>query len=166
MKLKYTSKPSYPEVDVIGKTVSSEKGTVDSKPIGRLFITGEEGFGPGTEKADKIILGGDENIKIISVKKADEIEVKIKLVDGQKSAASFKFYGAYTAKNPENDGVVDVYTTNGENIERAVACAERMADANPGCDGQYEFINAAGEGRVFLRLIVKELTATGKIAAA
>jgi len=162
MKMKYTSKPTYPEVDVVGKTTHSECGTIDRRKIGRLLITETAGFGPGEEHDDKIVLDGDET-PIQSVEKVDEIEVVIRLVDDQKSAASFKFFDAYTAKNKENPEVTDVFTTNGEQVDRAVACAERMCVASPGCDGQYEFLNKASGKRVFLRQIVKTLTPCGMV---
>lgn len=162
MKMKYTEKPTYPEVEIVGKTIDSLKGTIDSRPIGRRLITEEEGFGKGTEKADKMALNGD-GTTIKSVKKVTEVELIIELVDGQKSAASFKFFDVYTAENDENEGVTDVFTTNGEQIGRIDACADRMCDANPGCDGQYKIVCKDSGKRVFLRLIAKNLKDNGKV---
>jgi hypothetical protein len=162
MKMKYTEKPTYPEVEIVGKTIDSLKGTIDSRPIGRRLLTEEPGFGKGTQNEGKIVLDGD-GVTIKSVKKVPEVEVVIELVDGQKSAASFKFFDAFEAENDENGDVTDLFTTNGEQISRLEACAERMCDANPGVDGQYKIIEKAGGKRVFLRLIAKSLTETGKV---
>ena len=157
MKMKYMPKPSYPEVDIIGKTVTSETGTIDRRPIGRKLITAEPGFG----EDDKVVLDGD-GVTIQSVKKVDELEILVMLVDGQKSAASFKFFEVYTAANKENPEVVDLFTIDADKVERARKCAERMCAANPGCDGQYKFVNKATGERVFLRTIDRELTPNGK----
>lgn len=162
MKMKYTEKPVYPEVEIVGKTVDSLKGTIDSRPIGRRLLTEEEGFGKGTDKEGKMALNGD-GTTIKSVKKVSEIELIIELVDGTKSAASFKFFDAYTAPNDENDGVDDIFTDNGEQIGRIESCADRMTDAAPGCDGQYKIVRKSDGKRVFLRLIAKKLCDNGKI---
>ena len=163
MKMKYMEKPSYPEVEVVGKTVASETGTVDRRKFGRLLLTEEDGFGAGTEKPNRVVLNGDDTT-IQTVKKAAEIEIVVELVDGSKSAASFKFFDVYTAKNAENPEVTDVFTGDGDKMERAVACAERMCEAAPGNDGQYKFIDKATSTRVFLRRIEKNLAENGKVA--
>lgn len=160
--MKYTEKPTYPEVEIIAKTVDSLAGTIDRRKFGRLLLTEEEGFGKGTEHEGKIVLNGD-GTTIKTVKKVDEIEVVIELVDGQKSAASFKFFDAHTAKNDENEDVEDVFTTNGEQMDRIEACALRMCDANPGVDGQYKIVRKDNGTRVFLRLISKTLKENGKV---
>ena len=163
MKMKYMEKPSYPEVDVVGKTVDSETGTVDRRKIGRLLITEEAGFGVGGDKPNRVVLNGDDTV-IQTVEKAAEVEVVVELVDGSKSAASFKFFDVYKVKNSENPDVTDIFTGDGDKIERAVACAERMCEAAPGNDGQYKFIEKASGARVFLRRIEKNLAENGKVA--
>ena len=163
MKLKYTDKPSYPEVEVFGKTISgSVFGTVDRRPVGRRLLTTEEGFVSGGAHADKVIVDGDGTV-VQTVKKVDEVEVVVQLVDGSKSAASFKFFDCYTAPNTENEGVLDVFTTNGEQLERIEMCAERMCLMAPGNDGQYSIV-AKGDGkRVFLRAFSKNVVDGGKL---
>lgn len=162
MKMKYTEKPTYPEVEIVGKTVSSKTGTIDRRKFGRLLLTEEAGFGKGTDKDGKIVLNGDDTT-IQTVTKAAEVEVVVQLVDGSKSAASFKFFDVYTAKNPENEDVLDVFTTDVEKVDRVEACAERMCDAAPGNDGQYKIIEKSSEKRVFLRVIAKNLDERGKV---
>jgi len=163
MKMKYMEKPTYPEVEVIGKTVESATGTIDRRKFGRLLITEEAGFGTDGDKKNRVVLNGDD-ATIQTVEKVAEIEVIVKLVDDSKSAASFTFFDAFKAKNAENPDILDIFTVDGDKIERAVACAERMCEANPGCDDQYKFVDKATGTRVFLRRFEKNLTENGKVA--
>ena len=163
MKLKYVSRPSYPEVEVFGKTISgSVFGTIDRRPVGRRLLTLEEGFAPGGAKADQVVVDGDNTV-IQTVEKVSEVEVVVQLVDGSKSAASFKFFDCYTAKNAENPEITDVFTTNGEQLDRIEACAERMCEAAPGNDGQYKVVVKDSGERVFLRAFSKNVVENGKL---
>jgi hypothetical protein len=166
MKMKYTEKPQYPEVEVLGKTTASYTGTIDRRKFGRLFLTEDEGFGPDGDKKGKIVLGDETGATLQTVKKVGEIEVIVKLVDNTKSAASFKFFDCWTAKNAENPDIVDIFTTDVEKCDRVEACADRMCEAAPGNDGQYQIVRKDDEGtRVFLRVIAKNLKENGKVVA-
>lgn len=157
MKMKVMEKPQYPEIEIIAKTVESECGTIDRKSIGRCLLT--------TEVVDKEyqVVGGDDTL-VKSVKEAEEIEVRVEFVGGVKSLASFKFFKHYTAENKENSGIIDIYTDEGDKLERIRECAARMAEAHPECDGQWKIVDNKGT-RVFIRIICKYLKANGKIEA-
>lgn len=154
MKMKVTEKPVYPELEVFAKTDTSVCGTIDRKKIGRCLLTLE-----AIDK-DYEVVGGD-NVSVKTVKEVEEIELKVEFVGGIKSLASFKFFKAYTATNKENPDVLEVFTTEGDKIDRIEECAERMSAAHPECDGQWKIVNNEGR-RVFVRFIRKELTANGK----
>lgn len=155
MKMKVMEKPQYPEIEIVAKTVESECGTIDRKPIGRCLLTTEE-----TDK-EYLVVGGDDSL-VKTVKEAEEVEVKVEFVGGVKSLASFKFFKAYVAGNTENEGITDVYTGEYDKLERVRECAARMSEAHPECDGQWMIVDKDGK-RVFLRVICKSLKANGKI---
>ena len=163
MKMKYKEVPSFEEVEIVAKTVDTTAGTMDRKTVGRCLLTTAEGFsgkhevvdGDGTPIATVKSFGKDED-------EVKEVEVKVALVGDIKSLASFKFFGGYMAPNRENAGVTDIFVEDGAQINKIVACATRMADAHPECDGMWQIIDKDGK-RVFLRLIATNLDATGKI---
>ena len=66
------------------------------------------------------------------------------------------------APNRENAGVTDIFVEDGAQINKIVACAMRMADAHPECDGVWQIVDKDGK-RVFLRKIATTLSKTGKI---
>lgn len=155
MKMKVMEKPQYPEIEIVAKTVESECGTIDRKPIVRCLLTTEE-----VEKEYQVV-GGD-NTLVKTVKEAEAVEVKVEFVGNVKSLASFKFFKHYTADNKENSDVVDIYTEESDKLERIRECAARMAEAHPECDGQWKIVDNTGK-RVFIRIICKYLKANGKI---
>ena len=163
MKMKYEKKPSYPEVEVIAKTVDSVTGTIDRRKVGRRLLTEEVGFDVASE--ERRIVGGDETAIKTVAKIETSVEVAVELVGGIKSLATYKFFTGWTAKNDENDDVLDVYVPEGasENISKAVATASRMCSAHPECDGQWKLVDAATGKRVFLRLVATDLGETGMV---
>lgn len=161
-KVKFTEKPTYEEVELIGKTFDSVTGTIDRKPISRSLITEQAGF------EDKhIVVNGDESttIKTVAPIAEDGIELFVKLVGDIKSLASKKLYKGWTAKNKENGDVVDVYLdAAGEDASKAkglVDIATRMCAAHPECDNQWAIVDKNG-GRVFIRLVDTEIDGRGK----
>ena len=156
MKMKIMEKPSYPEMEIVAKTVNgTECGTIDRKVISRVLLTLE-----AAEK-DYQVVGGD-GVGIKTVQEFEEFEVKVEFVGGIKSLASFKFYKGYKAENRENAGVTDLYTTEVEKIEKLRDCAFRMSEAHPECDRQWKIVDNNGK-RVFLRAICKSLKNNGMI---
>lgn len=155
MKMKVMEKPVYPEIDIVAKTVDSVCGTIDRKPIGRCLLTLE-----ATEKNYQVVNGDGTEVR--TVKETDEVEVKVEFVGGIKSLASFRFFKPYTGENKENSGCTDVYTTECDKVAALMACAERMSDAHPECDGQWKIVDNEGR-RVFLRVICKALRANGRV---
>jgi len=160
-KVKFTEKPTYEEVELIGKTFDSITGTIDRKPIGRSLITEQAGF------EDKhIVVNGDEStIKSVEKIGDDGIELFVRLVGDIKSLASKKLYKGWTAKNRENGDVVDVYVdATEEDASKAkglVDIATRMCAAHPECDSQWEIVDKDG-GRVFIRLVDTKIDSRGK----
>ena len=160
-KVKYTEKPTYEEVELVGKTFDSVTGTIDRKAISRSLITEQAGF------EDKhIVVNGDEStIKTVEKIADDGVELFVELVGGVKSLASKKLYKGWTAKNKENGDVVDVYVdAMGEEVSKAkglVDIAERMCAAHPECDNQWKIVDKDGK-RVFIRLVDTEIDGRGK----
>lgn len=162
-KMKIREIPVYEECEIEAKTIDSTTGTIDRKTIGRCLLTLAAGYagkhevvdGDGTPIVTVESFGKDED----AVK---EVEVVVELVGGMKSLASFKFFGGYMAPNRENAGVTDIFVEDGAQINKIVACATRMADAHPECDGVWQIVDKDGK-RVFLRKIATNLSKTGKI---
>ena len=161
-KVKFTEKPTYEEVELVGKTFDSITGTIDRKPISRSLITEQAGF------EDKhIVVNGDESTTIKTVEKIgdDGVELFVELVGGIRSLASKKVFAGWTAKNKENGDVVDVYLdAAGEDASKArglVDIATRMCAAHPECDNQWKIVGKDG-GRVFIRLVDTEIDGRGK----
>lgn len=160
-KVKYTEKPTYEEVELVGKTYDSITGTIDRKPIGRSLITEAAGFD------DKhIVVDGDgATIKTVEKIGDDGVELFVELVGGIRSLASKKIFAGWTAKNKENGDIVDVYLdAAGEDASKAkglVDIATRMCAAHPECDNQWAIVRKDG-GRVFIRLVDTEIDGRGK----
>jgi hypothetical protein len=160
MKVKYTAIPSYESCELVGKTDKATCGTIDRKLVGRCLLTKESGF-----EGKHMVVGGDET-PIVTVKEIGaeggkaEIELFVELVGGKRSLASFKFFKGYYAGNRENAGVTDLFTDDRAQIERIEACANRMCNAMPECDGQWKIVDAAGD-RYFLRHFRADLTSVG-----
>ena len=164
MKMKYKEIPSFEEVEIVAKTVDTTAGTMDRKTVGRCLLTTAEGF-----EAKHEVVDGD-GTPIVTVKsfgkdedEVKEIEVKVALVGDIKSLASFKFFGGYTAPNRENPGVTDVFVEDGAQINKIVACAERMCHDHSEVDGMWQIVEKSTGKRVFLRKIATNLSKTGKI---
>lgn len=155
--LKYTVKPTFETVNVIGKSFDTTTGTIDRKAIGRVLMTDAAGF-----DGKHVLVDGDTETPIKTVKAAEEVEVLVEFVGGVKSLATVKFFNAYTRDNAENDGVLDVFTTETDKIGRVIGIAERMAEAHPECDGQWKVVTKDGR-RVFLRAYA-EVNEAGKIS--
>ena len=163
MNMKYMEKPTYETVDVIAKTAETVTGTVDRRLVGRALITLDAGFSGRHQ-----VVGGDGT----AIRTVEEIgegdgkvaapELFVRLVGDIRSLASFKFFKGYVAENPENPGVTDLFTENGDQAAAVEACAERMCDAHPECDGRWEIVDGGGK-RYFLRLVTKSLTSVGRI---
>lgn len=160
-KVKYTEKPTYEEVELIGKTFDSITGTIDRKTIGRSLITEQAGF------EDKhIVVNGDEStIKTVEKIGEDGVQLFVELVGGVKSLASKKVYKGWTAKNKENADVTDVYVdVASEDASKAKGLADiafRMCGAHPECDNQWKIVDKDGR-RVFIRLVDTEIDGRGK----
>ena len=154
MKMKVTEKPVYPEIEVFAKTHDSCTGTIDRKTFGRALLTLE------AVSKDYQVVGGD-GVGIRTVTECKVKELKVRFVGDITSLASFKFFDCWVAANPENDGVMDIFTTDSEKIDSIRGCAERMSGAHPECDGQWEIIDAETKKRVFVRLVDKDLSETG-----
>lgn len=160
MKVKYTAIPSYESCELVGKTDKATCGTIDRKLVGRCLLTKEAGF-----DGKHMVVGGDET-PIVTVEeigaegKKPEIELFVELVGGKRSLASFKFFKGFYAANRENAGVTDLFTDDRAQIERIEACANRMCNAMPECDGQWKIVDSTG-ARYFLRRIKTDLTSTG-----
>lgn len=155
--IKIEKKPVYDQIAVAGKTYNTVTGTVDRKLVGRVLITTDGGF-----SGQHQVVGGD-GTGILTVKPVEgETELFVELAGGVKSLASFKFFGGFEAPNKENAGVTDLFTTEHDKVERLVACALRMSNAHPECDGQWRIIDARGT-RYFLRETA-EVNESGKIA--
>jgi len=174
MKMKYREAPTYDEVEVVGKTTDATCGTIDRKLVSRALLTEQAGFAGKTHEivdGDGVCLrtvkpfgGEDDEVK--------EIEAFVELVGGKRSLASYKFYKGWTAENPENEGVTDIFVdaaakasgdgTNHDQIESLIATARRMCEASPECDGRWKIVNKDGK-RLFLRECVTTLKSNGKI---
>lgn len=163
MNMKYMEKPTYETVDVVAKTTETVTGTVDRNLVGRALITLAAGFSGRHQ-----VVGGDG----AAIRTVEEIgegdgkvaapELFVRLVGDIRSLASFKFFKGYVAENPENPGVTDLFTENVDQAAAVEACAERMCDAHPECDGRWEIVDGSGK-RYFLRLVTKSLTSVGRI---
>lgn len=156
--LKIEKKPVYDTIDVIGKTFNTVTGSADRKLVGRVIITEAAGFDGKHQAVD-----GD-GTGILTVKAVEgETELFVELAGGIKSLASFKFFGGFEAPNKENAGVTDLFTTEHDKVGRLVACALRMSEAHPECDGQWKIVDASGT-RYFLRETA-EVNEYGKIVS-
>lgn len=163
MNMKYTEIPTYEQVDVVAKTNEAITGTIDRKLVGRSLLTTQAGFegkhcvvdGDGTPIRTVKEIGEDEG-------KVPAVELFVELVGGIRSLASYKFFAGYIGKNPENAGVTDLYTANEDQVNKIVATARRMCEANPQCDSQWKVVDKDGN-RWFLRKIATCLKANGKI---
>ena len=161
-KIKYTAVPNYPEVELVGKTTNgSVFGTVARREVGRCFITEEAGFDPATEK--RMMVGGDENVLIQTVEKVDTATVLVKLAGDVKSAADFRFFGAYVAANRENEGVIDLFVKNCAEVDEVVKCAKAMCALHPESSDRWEVVCKETGKRVFIR-IYADVNDSGKIA--
>ncbi len=164
MNMKYQAKPTYEQVDIVGKTVETITGTIDRKAVARVLLTTQAGF----EGKHEVVNGDGTAIRTVKAIGENEgeaatVELFVRLVGDIKSLASYKFFAGYVGDNAENAGVKDLYTENGEQISKMVECARRMCASHPECDDRWEIVDGNGV-RHFLRLISKTLTANGKIA--
>lgn len=163
MKCKYTEIPTYEEVDIAGKTVEAITGTIDRKPVGRVLITTAAGFAGKHQ-----VVGGDgtaiRTVQAIGENEGDAKapELFVRLVGDIKSLASYKFYKGFVAKNAENPECVDLFTEDGEQVNRLVETARRMCADHPECDSRWEITDANGV-RYFLRKIATSVNAAGKV---
>ena len=163
MNMKYTAIPTYESVEIVAKTNEAITGTVDRKLVGRSLLTTQAGFegkhcvvdGDGTPIRTVQAIGENEG-------EAQTVELFVELVGGIRSLASYKFFAGYVGKNPENAGVMDLYTDNGEQVSKIVETARRMCAAHPECDSQWQVVDKDGH-RWFLRKIATCLKANGKI---
>lgn len=161
MKAKYREIPVYEEVELVGKTVDSTTGTIDRKSIGRVLLTEAAGFEDGKHE----VVDGDGTVIRTAAKINEDtgIELRVELVGGIKSLATYKVYKGWTAANKENPEVVDLFTKDEDNkLLSIVNTAKRMSEAHPECDGQWMIVDVATGKRVFFRL-VKDVDAKGKI---
>lgn len=164
-KVKYTEKPVYEEVELVGKTIDSVTGTIDRKAIGRSLITEQAGF------EDRHVAVGGDGSTIRTVEKIGDggVELFVELVGGIRSLASKKVFAGWTAKNRENADVVDVYvdcaSTDAAKAAGLEGIAERMCAAHPECDGQWKIVDKDG-GRVFVRVVDAEIDGHGMRARA
>lgn len=163
MNMKYTEIPSYETVEIVAKTNEAVTGTVDRKLVGRSLLTTSAGF----EGKHQVVGGDGTPIRTVQKIGEDEgdaatVELFVELVGGIRSLASYKFFAGYVGKNPENPDVTDVYTDNGEQVQRIVDTAKRMCADHPECDSQWKVVDANGK-RYFLRKIATCLKANGKI---
>lgn len=163
MKCKYTEIPTYEEVEIAGKSVDTITGTIDRKAVKRCLITTQAGF------AGKHQVVGGDGVAIRTVAEIGENEGQaavpelfVELVGGVKSLASYKFYKGYTAKNAENPEVNDLFTEDGEQVNKIVETARRMCGAHPECDSQWKIVDKDGN-RWFLRKIATNVNSIGKI---
>lgn len=163
MNMKYTEIPTYESVDVCGKTVDTITGTIDRKTVGRVLITTKAGFAGKHQ-----VVGGDgtaiRTVKPIGENEGDAatVELFVRLVGDIKSLASYKFFKGFIGDNAENAGVKDLYTEDGDQVQRIVETAKRMCNDHPECDSRWEVVDAAGT-RWFLRKIATNLNAAGKV---
>lgn len=157
MKCKYQTKPVYEEVEILGKTVKAITGTIDRKTVGRALITAEAGFTCGHEVVD----GDSTPIRSVwTMEEGETKELFVQLVGGVRSLASYKFFEGYTAKNPENPEVNELFTKEDDKVARLVETASRMCAAHPECDGQWEIVDASN-ARWFIRLYDPFVNANG-----
>lgn len=152
-KIKYDKVPVYAEVEVFGKTTSgSVFGTVARRDVGRCLLTEESGFDPTAEDGRRMAVGGDANCLIQTVAKVAEKSLFVRLAGGAKSAAEFKFFDCYEAKNRENDGITDVFVKKAvKEVDEIVKCADGMCKAHPECSDRWEIVDKDGN-RVFIRI--------------
>lgn len=163
MKCKFTEIPHYEEVEIVAKTVDTVTGTIDRRTVNRALLTLEAGF------AGKHQVVGGDGIGIRTVQKigdeegdAKAPELFVRLVGDIKSLASYKFFKGFVGDNAENAGVKDLYTEDGDQVQRIVETAKRMCNDHPECDSRWEVVDAAGT-RWFLRKIATNLNAAGKV---
>lgn len=162
-KVKYQKIPEYEQVDLVGKTYSLVAGTIDRKKVKRALITEQAGF----EGKHEVVAEGADGTPIRTVEKIDEekgVELIVEFVGGVKSLASKKVFKGYTAKNPENPDVTDLFVDNTEASGGLVNIARRMSEAHPECDGQWMVVDKATNGRVFIRIYDPDLKPNGKRA--
>ena len=117
MNMKYQAKPVYETVDIVAKTTEAITGTIDRKLVGRSLLTEQAGF----EGKHEVVDGDGVAIRTVQKIGEDEGDAKapelfVELVGGIKSLASYKFFAGWTGKNPENEGVADVYTEDAAQV--------------------------------------------------
>ena len=163
MQCKYTEVPKYETVDIVAKTTEAVTGSIDRRLVGRALLTTEAGFSGGHQ-----VVGGDGTV-IRTVRKIGEgegeagtVELFVRLVGDVRSLARYKFFKGYVAENPENPECVDLFTEDGEQVNRLVETARRMCADHPECDSRWEIVDAAGV-RHFLRKIATDVKPNGMI---
>lgn len=163
MQCKYTEVPKYETVDIVAKTTEAITGSVDRRLVGRALLTTEAGFSGRHQVVD-----GDGTV-IRTVQKIGEgegeagtVELFVRLVGNIRSLASYKFFKGYVAKNAENPECVDLFTEDGEQVNRIVETARRMCADHPECDSRWEIVDAGGV-RHFLRRITTDVKSNGMI---
>lgn len=162
-KIKYEKVPVYAEVEVFGKTTNgSVFGTVARRDVGRCILTEEAGFDPATEEGRRHKVGDSSNDLIVTAAKVAEKVLFVRLAGGAKSAAEFKFFDCYEAKNRENEGITDVFVKkNVKEVDEIVKCADGMCKAHPECSDRWDIVDKDGN-RVFIR-IYGEVDKNGEI---
>lgn len=157
MKAKYMSRPSYPECDILGKTFDTVGGTIARRPVQRALITTDAA-------ADgKVIVDGDD-VVIKAVTPVTEIETQIELCDGQKSAASWKFFDCFRKEAEEGKDYIEIFTTAADDCVALCECARHMCERNPGCAGQWKIVEKGKDTRVVIRLFTSKVNSNGLIA--
>lgn len=163
MNMKYEAVPQYETVEIVAKTLDTITGTIDRKLVGRALLTTQAGF----EGKHRVVDGDGTVIRTVTEigegdGKAATVELFVRLVGDIKSLASYKFFKGYVAANPENPECVDLFTADGDQVQRIVETAKRMCADHPECDSRWEIVDANGK-RYFLRMIATCLKANGKI---
>lgn len=150
-RVKYTTKPTYESVLLIGKTVESAgfAGTADRETMKRAYVTEDAGF-----DGSQVIVDGIDEYGIRTVKAA-EITVSIAFIGDDKGhiPATWKLRG-FEAKAVENDGT-DLFVC--EDMADKLASLLRTADAvssqHPEYAGLWKVVDADTGARVFIRAI-------------
>lgn len=152
-KIKYEKVPVYAEVEVIGSTKSgSVFGTAARREVGKCILTEEAGFDPSTEDGRRHKVGDTSSTLIVTVTKAAEKKLFVKLAGNVKSAAEFKFFDCFTAPNRENEGVTDVFVKGDvKEVDELSKCALAMCAQHPECSDRWEIVDEADK-RCFIRV--------------
>jgi len=151
IRVRYTVKPRYETVAILGKTVESAgfAGTADRETMKRVYVTEDTGF-----DGSQVIVDGVDEYGIRTVEAA-EATVSIAFVGDDKAhiPATWKLKG-FKAKSAENDGV-DFFV--GEEMADKLAALLRTADAvsvqNPQFAGLWKVVDVNTGDRVFIRAI-------------